>query len=277
MSGEHRPPDRVSAGGDAARGAAAQDDAPAARARSGRIARAFLNSKLTPLLVVFSLLLGVFAVLVTPREEEPQIKVPMIDVLVALPGATAQEVERRVDLAGGEGDLGDPQRRVRLLHDAALGRHDHRPLPGRHRPRSGGGAGARQAGRACPVAAARRPAAGRRAARHRRRPGRLPTRCGRKTPRRCSCARWRRSSRSELTRHPRVAQVWVLGGQRRVVRVDFDRERPGLPPRLAAAGVPGARRSQLAPAGRAASRPPTPRRRSRSDRSSAPPTRSAAR
>ncbi|MBP1621409.1 MAG: multidrug transporter AcrB, partial [Acidobacteria bacterium] len=63
---------------------------------SGRIARAFLESKLTPLLVVFSLLLGAFAVLVTPREEEPQIKVPMVDVFLAMPGATAQEVERRL-------------------------------------------------------------------------------------------------------------------------------------------------------------------------------------
>ena len=63
---------------------------------SGRIARAFLESRLTPLLVVASLLLGAFAILVTPREEEPQIKVPMIDVFVALPGATATEVERRV-------------------------------------------------------------------------------------------------------------------------------------------------------------------------------------
>ncbi len=63
---------------------------------SGRIAKSFLESKLTPLLVVASLLLGTFAVLVTPREEEPQIKVPMIDVFVGLPGATAHEVERRV-------------------------------------------------------------------------------------------------------------------------------------------------------------------------------------
>ena len=63
---------------------------------SGRIAKAFLTSKLTPLLVVASLLLGAFALLITPREEEPQIKVPMIDVFVALPGATAGEVERRV-------------------------------------------------------------------------------------------------------------------------------------------------------------------------------------
>jgi len=63
---------------------------------SGRIARAFLESKLTPLLVVASLLLGAFAILVTPREEEPQIKVPMIDVFVGLPGASAKEVEQRV-------------------------------------------------------------------------------------------------------------------------------------------------------------------------------------
>ncbi|MCK6681816.1 MAG: efflux RND transporter permease subunit [Thermoanaerobaculia bacterium] len=63
---------------------------------SGKIAKAFLESKLTPLIVVFSLLLGGFAVMVTPREEEPQIKVPMIDVFLAMPGATAEEVERRV-------------------------------------------------------------------------------------------------------------------------------------------------------------------------------------
>ncbi|RJX25425.1 MAG: efflux RND transporter permease subunit [Desulfurivibrio sp.] len=63
---------------------------------SGVIARAFIKSKLTPLIVLASLLLGVFAVLVTSREEEPQIVVPMIDVIVTYPGATAQEVEERV-------------------------------------------------------------------------------------------------------------------------------------------------------------------------------------
>ncbi|MFZ5759708.1 MAG: efflux RND transporter permease subunit [Thermodesulfobacteriota bacterium] len=63
---------------------------------SGKIARAFLTSKLTPLIVLASLLLGIFAVLVTPREEEPQIVVPMIDVMVSCPGATAKEVEERV-------------------------------------------------------------------------------------------------------------------------------------------------------------------------------------
>ena len=63
---------------------------------AGRIGQAFLDSKLTPLIVVASLLLGLFAVAVTPSEEEPQIKVPMIDVMVGFPGATAEEVEHRV-------------------------------------------------------------------------------------------------------------------------------------------------------------------------------------
>jgi multidrug efflux pump subunit AcrB len=62
---------------------------------AGRIARAFVDSKLTPLIVVTSILLGIAAVWLLPREEEPQIKVPMIDVLVSMPGATAKEIEER--------------------------------------------------------------------------------------------------------------------------------------------------------------------------------------
>ena len=63
---------------------------------SGRIAKAFITSKLTPLIVAAALLMGVFAVMVTPREEEPQIVVPMVDVFVSFPGATSKEVEQRV-------------------------------------------------------------------------------------------------------------------------------------------------------------------------------------
>lgn len=63
---------------------------------SGRIAKAFIRSKLTPLIVIASLVLGIFAVIVTPREEEPQIVVPMVDVFVSYPGASAKEVEERV-------------------------------------------------------------------------------------------------------------------------------------------------------------------------------------
>jgi multidrug efflux pump subunit AcrB len=62
---------------------------------AGRIAHAFIDSKLTPLLIIASVLLGLGAVVLLPREEEPQIKVPMIDVLVSMPGASAREVEER--------------------------------------------------------------------------------------------------------------------------------------------------------------------------------------
>lgn len=56
----------------------------------------FINSKLTPIAVIASILLGLFAVLQLPREEEPQIKVPMVDVIVGMPGASPAEVENRV-------------------------------------------------------------------------------------------------------------------------------------------------------------------------------------
>jgi multidrug efflux pump subunit AcrB len=63
---------------------------------AGRFAKAWISSKLTPLIVAGSLLLGAFAVWKLPREEEPQIIVPMIDVFVQMPGASAHEVEERV-------------------------------------------------------------------------------------------------------------------------------------------------------------------------------------
>ena len=63
---------------------------------AGRMAHGWINSKLTPLFIVASLLVGAFSVLMLPREEEPQIIVPMIDVMVAMPGASAKEVEERV-------------------------------------------------------------------------------------------------------------------------------------------------------------------------------------
>ena len=62
---------------------------------AGRVAHAFINSKLTPLLVITSIVLGMAAVFLLPREEEPQIKVPMIDVMVSMPGFSAKEVEER--------------------------------------------------------------------------------------------------------------------------------------------------------------------------------------
>ena len=55
---------------------------------AGRLAATFIHSKLTPLFIVGSLALGAFAVVSLPREEEPQIVVPMIDVFVDVPGAS---------------------------------------------------------------------------------------------------------------------------------------------------------------------------------------------
>jgi multidrug efflux pump subunit AcrB len=63
---------------------------------AGRLAQAFVHSRLTPLFMVASIALGVLAVVKLPREEEPQIKVPMVDVFVAMPGSSAKEVEQRV-------------------------------------------------------------------------------------------------------------------------------------------------------------------------------------
>ena len=68
----------------------------ARRGIAGALARAFVDSKLTPLFVVISVLLGLLAIAALPREEEPQIKVPMVDMMMTMPGASAEEVESRV-------------------------------------------------------------------------------------------------------------------------------------------------------------------------------------
>ncbi|HQU14198.1 MAG TPA: hypothetical protein PKV70_08100, partial [Thermodesulfobacteriota bacterium] len=68
---------------------------PRHRGIAGRIAATFIGSRLTPLVIIASILLGVGAVLLLPREEEPQIVVPMVDVFVRMPGASVKEVENR--------------------------------------------------------------------------------------------------------------------------------------------------------------------------------------
>ncbi len=63
---------------------------------SGQVAKRFLTTEITPLLALVGLLLGVFAILITPREEEPQINVTFANVFIAFPGASAVEVEQIV-------------------------------------------------------------------------------------------------------------------------------------------------------------------------------------
>ncbi len=191
---------------------------------SGGIARAFLESKLTPLLVVFSLLIGGFAVMVTPREEEPQIKVPMVDVMVAMPGATAQEVERRVvspvekalsEIANVEYVYSTSQPSGALIIVRFLVGSDPDQAVVRVHAKLA------ELGASLP-------------------PGALPPVV---SPRGIddvpvvAYTLWSTEAgalelrqvadevKTALVRHPRVAQVWVLGGERRAVRVTFDRER----------------------------------------------------
>jgi multidrug efflux pump subunit AcrB len=65
---------------------------------SGRLAERFQSAQITPLLALVALLLGVFAVLVTPREEEPQINVTMANVITSFPGASVKDVEQMVSI-----------------------------------------------------------------------------------------------------------------------------------------------------------------------------------
>ena len=63
---------------------------------SGRLAKPFQGHALTPVLALAGLLLGLAAVMITPREEEPQIDVTMANVIVPFPGASARDVETLV-------------------------------------------------------------------------------------------------------------------------------------------------------------------------------------
>src|SRR3990172_11256787 len=63
---------------------------------SGRVSRYFVSSQLTPLIALVAMLVGLFAALVTPREEEPQINVTMANVVIPFPGASVADVEKLV-------------------------------------------------------------------------------------------------------------------------------------------------------------------------------------
>jgi len=191
---------------------------------SGRVAKAFLESKLTPLIVVGSLLLGAFAVLVTPREEEPQIKVPMIDVFVGLPGATAKEVERRV--------VSPVEKAIYEIPNVEYVYSTTQP--------SGGIVIVRFLVGTDPDQAATRVHAKLAELAPSLPQGALPPVVAPRSIDDVPVAAWTLWSKDasalqlkqiaeelkvRLTRHPRVAQVRVLGGARRVVKVSFDRDR----------------------------------------------------
>ena len=98
---------------------------------AGRLAATFIPSKLTPLLIAGSIALGAFAILALPREEEPQIIVPMVDVFVAMPGASPAEVEQRVTRPMEKLLWEVPGRRIPLLDVEPRPVDGDRPLSGR--------------------------------------------------------------------------------------------------------------------------------------------------
>ena len=65
---------------------------------AGRVARAFINTPVTPMLLMGALCVGLLGLFFTPRQEDPQISVPMIDVFVQYPGASAGQVETPLTL-----------------------------------------------------------------------------------------------------------------------------------------------------------------------------------
>ena len=96
-------------------------DAPQRLGVAGRLAAAFQAHALTPLLAVVALLLGLFAVLITPREEEPQINVTMANVIVPFPGASSADVQAMV-AKGAQLDVGrQGRRRARAHQDRHIG------------------------------------------------------------------------------------------------------------------------------------------------------------
>ncbi len=191
---------------------------------AGRVAKAFLDSKLTPLLVVAALLLGAFAVLVTPREEEPQIQVPMIDVFAGFPGATAQEVERRVvgpleralyeiDNVDYVYSISQPSGGLIIVRFVVGSDPDEAVV--RVHAKVAEAAAALPAGSPPPLVAPRSiddvPV--------------VAYTLWSETASELALRQAALELQTELKRHPRVAEVTLLGGRRRTVQVRLDRER----------------------------------------------------
>ena len=95
---------------------------------AGRIAHAFIDSKLTPLAIAAALLAGVFSIVQTPREEEPQIVVPMLDISVQMPGASSKEGAERATI---------PMEKLLVARKAVGGAARKRPCPSLIHMRSG--------------------------------------------------------------------------------------------------------------------------------------------
>ena len=169
---------------------------------AGRLAAAFIHSKLTPLFIVASMALGALAVVALPREEEPQIIVPMVDVFVRDAGRDAGRRRAARDAADGAAALGGARRRVRLLDVERRAVDGGRPLQGRRSRGSGARPAQSEARGQRRPHPARRRRPDRQAPLDRRRadPGRDA--CGRRATATTSCGRWPRSCATPSPKSP---------------------------------------------------------------------------
>ena len=183
---------------------------------SGRIAKIFLQSQMTPLIALIAFLLGLFAVLVTPREEEPQINVTMANVFIPFPGASAKDVESLVatpaeqvlsQITGIEHVYSVSQARHGGADRAIQGGRGSHPgagAPVRHRPVATA-TGSR------PISASASPSSSRSASTTCRSSA---SPCGRATPRAAptSCEQVAHAAEIELKRIKGTREVKTLGG-----------------------------------------------------------------
>ena len=190
---------------------------------SGRVAQAF-SIEADAAARRRLLLLGAFAVMVTPREEEPQIKVPMVDVFVQMPGATASEVEQRLvtplekalfEIPGAEYVYSTTQPSGGMIIVRYEVGTDPDTAALRVHAKLGELAASLPEGVPPPLVVPRGI-------------DDVPVLAYTLWSEQATPLQLRQVAqelRFELARHPRVAQVTVLGGERRVVSVRFDRER----------------------------------------------------
>ena len=187
---------------------------------AGRMAAAFIHSKLTPLFIVASIALGALAVVALPREEEPQIIVPMVDVFVEMPGR-----HRRRSSSGSRGRWSSCCGRCPASNTST-----RRRVPASRWSSSASGSTSRRKPRSSASirnwprmpTASRRASSGPSSSRARSTTCRCsPSRSGRRATRTISCVA-RRPVADAIAEVADVSEVTIIGGRPRQVRVDID-------------------------------------------------------
>ena len=188
---------------------------------AGRMAAAFIHSKLTPLFILASMALGALAVVALPREEEPQIIVPMVDVFVEMPGRHRRMLNSgsrvRWSSCSGKCPAWNTSTRPRVP-DSRWSSSASR-WTSRRKPRSFASIRNWPRMRIASHQASSGPSSSRARSTTCRS---LPSRCGRRVTRTISCDRSPSQLRDAIAEVNDVSEVTIIGGRPRQVRVDID-------------------------------------------------------